>query len=162
MSILRAILPVTILACTLAACRPPYQTTLTTQQVMNQVIDPAWAVPRASLISSGWETVARERSEVRCQPPTAIRGSDVATTRSLKLEYLPPIEDRGRYLADAAWSDHLRARYDLVTAKWRPSVVVSYGTPVEEFLSGVSVAPVRAREPSPGLFLGSPLQDSDA
>jgi hypothetical protein len=53
-------------------------------------------------------------------------------------EYFPPIEDRRKYLADAPWAAHLRTRYDLVTAKWRPSVVVSYGTAIEQFLAGTA------------------------
>ena len=50
-------------------------------------------------------------------------------------EYFPPAEDRRKYLADAPWADHLRARYDRLLAKWRPSIVVSYGIPVEQVLA---------------------------
>jgi hypothetical protein len=51
-------------------------------------------------------------------------------------EYFPSIEDQHKYLRDAPWSVHLRTRYDRLMAKWRPSLVVSYGMPVDQFISG--------------------------
>ena len=60
-------------------------------------------------------------------------------------EYLPPLADQQKHLPDAPWSAHLRTRYERLTAKWRPSLVVSYGTPIEQFLDG----PARAKGAAP-------------
>lgn len=58
-------------------------------------------------------------------------------------EYFPPAEDRDKYLAGAPWGAYLRARYDRLTIKWRPSIVVSYGIPVDQFLAGAADRTVR-------------------
>lgn len=54
-------------------------------------------------------------------------------------EYFPPATDRLEYMADAPWGAYLRARYDRLTVKWRPSIVISYGVPVDEFLGGAGI-----------------------
>jgi hypothetical protein len=63
------------------------------------------------------------------------------------VEHFPSIEDQRKYLPDAPWSVHLRTRYNRLMAKWRPSLVVAYGIPIEQFISGTAATAATASRP---------------
>jgi len=56
-------------------------------------------------------------------------------------EYLPPIAAQHRY-TDMPWQSYLRERWNLLLAKWRPKVILSYGRNIDAFLNAAPSAPV--------------------
>jgi hypothetical protein len=65
-------------ACCLAACRPPYDTTLSTKQVMTQIIDPAWDAYR---FSSGFVDTPTGTKDLTPTTPEGWRAADNAAAQ---------------------------------------------------------------------------------
>jgi hypothetical protein len=64
------------------------------------------------------------------------------------VEYIPSTRQQKRH-PDREWRLFLRQRRSLLLAKWAPATVLSYGTPLEEFI---------ARAPGPGTTAPPPEQ----
>jgi aspartokinase-like uncharacterized kinase len=50
------------------------------------------------------------------------------------LEHVPARDVQLRCAPELEWSGHLRDRYDLLIAKWRPEVVLAYGDSFERLI----------------------------
>jgi len=57
------------------------------------------------------------------------------------VEYIPSTREQNRH-PDRQWRLFLAQRRSLLLAKWAPATILSYGTPLEEFM---------ARAPGPGI-----------
>ncbi len=51
------------------------------------------------------------------------------------VEHVPARDEQLRHAPELQWSDHLRDRYDLLIAKWRPEVVLAYGDSFDRVIS---------------------------
>jgi hypothetical protein len=58
----------------------------------------------------------------------------ILRARKCIFDYVPPRSEQLRHRPDAAWSEFMVDRRELLTAKWTPAVVLSFGTTIEDWV----------------------------
>lgn len=55
--------------------------------------------------------------------------------QAVAFEYMPPLIEQRVHVADMPWQSYLRERWGLLLAKWKPRLILSYGTNIDAFLA---------------------------
>lgn len=55
--------------------------------------------------------------------------------QAVAFEYMPPLIEQRVHIADMPWQSYLRERWGLLLAKWKPRLILSYGTNIDAFLA---------------------------
>jgi hypothetical protein len=63
--------------------------------------------------------------------------SDFSVFRAhgVAFEYMPPLLEQRAHAAEMPWQSYLRERWGLLLAKWKPRLILSYGTNIDAFLA---------------------------
>ena len=56
-------------------------------------------------------------------------------------EYVPPLMEQLLHAADMRWQAYLQERWGLLLAKWRPRLILAYGTNIDSFLVAAPASP---------------------
>lgn len=55
--------------------------------------------------------------------------------QAVAFEYMPSLIEQRVHVADMPWQSYLRERWGLLLAKWKPRLILSYGTNIDAFLA---------------------------
>lgn len=64
-------------------------------------------------------------------------------------EFVPPLSQQLLFGSEEPWSNYLTDRWSLLTAKWMPRVVISYGTSFKDIIERAKVFPIGSSIPDP-------------